>query len=94
MILQGIGMFPVELAQFKEIFPAWFRRLFLAKTPRDYAEASTPPIMRFYEIYPEVVFIFIICLVYSAIYPSILFFGAIYFWIGYFCYKYLLLYGM
>jgi len=92
IILQGIGMFPVELVQFKEIFPAWFKRLLLAKTPRDYAEASTPPIMKFYEIYPEVVFVFIICLVYSAIYPSILFFGTIYFSIGFFCYKYLLLY--
>ncbi|CAG8522677.1 3828_t:CDS:10 [Paraglomus occultum] len=92
VILQGIGMFAVELAQFKEIFPAWFKRLLLAKTPRDYAEASTPPIMKFYEIYPEVVFIFIVCLVYSAIYPSILFFGTIYFSIGFFCYKYLLLY--
>ena len=44
-------------------------------------------------VYPQAILIFIITILYSVIQPIILFFGALYFGIGYLVYKYKLLFG-
>ncbi|CAG8652215.1 10497_t:CDS:2, partial [Dentiscutata heterogama] len=45
VVLQGIGLFPVHLLQMGEITFTLFMRIFVAKTPREYAEASAPPFL-------------------------------------------------
>src|SRR6266487_4172489 len=86
-------LYPLQLLQFADVFTTLIKRLFIAKSPREYAEAITPPFLNYGIVYPRAVLIFVIILVYSAISPSILLFGAIYFSLGYFIYKYLLLFG-
>lgn len=44
-------------------------------------------------VYPQAMLIFIITLLYSVVQPLILFFGALYFGVGYVVYKYKLLFG-
>ncbi|RIA85335.1 hypothetical protein C1645_782146 [Glomus cerebriforme] len=92
VVLQGIGIFPIHLLQLKEVAYTWTMRIFFSKTPRDYAKASAPPFMNYGEELPPMILIFVIILVYSSLRPIITFFGAIYFILGYMCYKYLLLY--
>ncbi|CAG8434972.1 7713_t:CDS:10 [Ambispora gerdemannii] len=92
VILEGIGLYPLQLLQFGDVVSTLTKRLFIAKTPREYAEASTPPFLNYGIAYPRAVLIWVIILVYSAISPVILFFGAVYFFFGYFTFKYLLLY--
>ncbi|CAG8672498.1 16389_t:CDS:10 [Cetraspora pellucida] len=91
VVLQGIGLFPVHLLQLSEISFALFMRIFYARTPREYAEASAPPFLDYGQELPPVILIFVIVLVYSSITPIILPLGAIYFFLGYLTYKYLLL---
>jgi hypothetical protein len=67
-----------------------------AKTPRDYAELVQPPIFKYGFYLPTSILILILCIVYSVL-PAgyqVLFFGLIYFVLGYFTYKYQLLYAM
>ncbi|CAG8567760.1 9302_t:CDS:10 [Ambispora leptoticha] len=92
VILEGIGIYPLQLLQFGDVVSTLMKRLFIAKTPRQYAEASTPPFLNYGIAYPRAVLIWVIILVYSAISPVILFFGAVYFFLGFFTFKYLLLY--
>ncbi|CAG8720203.1 15301_t:CDS:2, partial [Acaulospora morrowiae] len=92
VILQGIGLFPVQLLQGPEIFSAWFTRTFLARTPREYAEANAPPFLDYGQRLPPIILVFVVILVYSSITPLILLFGTIYFFFGYMTHKYLLLY--
>nr|CAG8547931.1 1116_t:CDS:10 [Entrophospora candida] len=91
VILQGIGIFPIHLLQLREVSMTLFYRL-ISKTPRDYAEANAPPFLDYGEELPPMVLIFVLVLVYSSLAPVILPFGAIYFFLGYIAYKYLLLY--
>ncbi|OOF95878.1 hypothetical protein ASPCADRAFT_207209 [Aspergillus carbonarius ITEM 5010] len=95
LCLQGIGLFPFRLLEFGSV--AMYPINFLAaKTPRDYAELSTPPIFSYGYSIPQTVLSLIICVVYS-VFPSswlICLFGLIYFTIGKFIYKYQLLYAM
>ena len=44
-------------------------------------------------VYPQAILVFVITMLYSVIQPIILIFGAIYFGVGYFVYKYKLLFG-
>ncbi|CAG8739646.1 6504_t:CDS:2, partial [Acaulospora morrowiae] len=92
VILQGIGLFPVQLLQVPEIFSAWLTRTFFARTPREYAEANVPPFLDYGQRLPPIVLVFVVILVYSSITPLILLFGTIYFFLGYMTHKYLLLY--
>ncbi|RHZ47076.1 hypothetical protein Glove_593g9 [Diversispora epigaea] len=92
VVLQGIGLLPTHLLQMSDIIFAWANRVFLAKTPREYAEANTPPFLDYGEELPPIVLIFVITLVYSSITPIIILFGTIYFFLCYLTYKYLLLY--
>nr|CAG8538620.1 1798_t:CDS:10 [Entrophospora candida] len=91
VMIQGIGLFPAHLLQIKEVAIVISKRL-KAKTPRSYAYANAPPFLDYGEELPPMVLIFVIVLVYSSIAPIILPFGAIYFFLGYMVYKYLLLY--
>ncbi|KAF0519158.1 DUF221-domain-containing protein [Gigaspora margarita] len=92
VVFQGVGLLPVRLVQMGEIAYALLMRIFFAKTPREYAEASAPPFLDYGQELPPVILIFVIVLIYSSITPIILPFGAIYFFLGYLTYKYLLLY--
>lgn len=78
----------------KDIAMACLLRVVVANTPRDFAESSTPQLIYYGQELPPTVFIFVLVLVYSSIMPIILLFGTIYFFFGYICFKYLLLFGM
>lgn len=95
ILLQGIGLFPLRLLEFGSVslYPVYKMS---AKTPRDYAELVQPPIFKYGFYLPTSILVLILCIVYSVL-PAgyqVLFFGLIYFVIGYFTYKYQLLYAM
>ncbi|CAG8632313.1 14778_t:CDS:10 [Funneliformis caledonium] len=92
VVIQGIAFFPTRLVMIKEIAMAYILRVIFANTPRDFAEGSTPPLMDYGQELAPIVLVFILVLVYSSLTPIILFFGIIYFFFGYICFKYLLLY--
>lgn len=95
ILLQGIGLFPLRLLEFGSVSMYPIMRMG-AKTPRDYAELVQPPIFKYGFYLPTAILIFILCIVYSIL-PSgfmMLLFGLFYFVIGYFTYKYQLLYAM
>ncbi|KAK3329903.1 hypothetical protein B0H66DRAFT_542322 [Apodospora peruviana] len=95
IMLQGIGLFPFRLLEFGSVFLYPINR-WLAKTPRERAQLIEPP-MFYYGFYlPTALLVFILCLVYSAL-PNgflVLALGLIYFTLGYFTYKYQLVYAM
>jgi len=93
IILQGIGIFPFRLLQFGSValYPIIYAG---AKTPRDFAELVRPSTFSYGFFLPQPILILIICIIYSVL-PSggyMLGFGWVYFVIGYFTYKYQLLY--
>jgi calcium permeable stress-gated cation channel len=95
IILQGLGLFPFRLLEFGSVAMYPVHALH-AKTPREYAELSTPPKFSYGFSIPQTIFIFMICVVYS-VFPSswlICFCGLVYFFLGHFIYKYQLLYAM
>lgn len=93
IILQGIGMFPFRLLQVGSIvrFP-----LFAAscKSPRDFRKLYNPPIFNYGIHLPQPIMMLIIILLYSVMSSKILAFGTIYFILGYYTYKYQLIYSM
>ncbi|KAL1843869.1 hypothetical protein VTJ49DRAFT_7220 [Mycothermus thermophilus] len=95
IMLQGLGLFPFRLLQFGAVAQYPIQRL-LAKTPRERAQVSQPG-MFYYGFYlPTAMLVFILCLAYSVI-PGgflVLGLGLAYFSLGYFTYKYQLLYAM
>lgn len=93
IILQGVGMFPIRLLQIDRllVLPLMLLRPYSA---RDYRNFFRPPIFSYGLNLPQPILILIIVLLYSVISTKILFFGALYFLIGYYTYKYQLLYGM
>lgn len=95
IVLQGLGLLPFRLLEFGAValYPVY---LIAAKTPRDYAELSEPPVFSYGFYLPQTMLIFIICIVYSVLPASwmITLFGLVYFLIGGFIYKYQLLYAM
>jgi len=86
-------MFPFRLLQFGSLFVYPFARIG-CKTPRDFQELKAPPLFSFGMFLPQPILVLIICLSYSVMKPLILVAGFFYFCIGYFVYKYQLLYGM
>ncbi|KAI9728957.1 MAG: hypothetical protein M1828_000042 [Chrysothrix sp. TS-e1954] len=112
VILQGIGLFPFRLLEVGSVFlypfyKFWARtpRGMLAValvrirglTPMlDFAELDQPPVFNYGFYLPQVMLIFIICIVYSVLRESwkVLLAGLIYFIIGGAVYKYQLLYAM
>ena len=95
ILLQAVGLLPFRLLEFGSVSLYPIMRMG-SKTPRDFAELIQPPLFQYGFFLPSAILIFILCLVYSIL-PAgymILFFGLIYFAIGYYTYKYQLLYAM
>ncbi|CDO68681.1 hypothetical protein BN946_scf184652.g8 [Trametes cinnabarina] len=92
VILQGLGLMPLQLLNLGVIIPRLVYRLFITRTPRDFAELNAPPMINYGIVYPQAILIFVITLLYSVIQPLILVFGAVYFGVAYVVYKYKLLF--
>ncbi|KZT54255.1 DUF221-domain-containing protein [Calocera cornea HHB12733] len=92
VILQGLGVMPLQLLNLGVLIPQLVFRAFISRTPRDYAELNAPPMINYGAVYPQAILIFIITLIYSVYQPMILIFGSIYFGISYVVYKYKLLF--
>ncbi|KAI1101449.1 DUF221-domain-containing protein [Jackrogersella minutella] len=95
IMLQGLGLFPFKLLQFGSISLYSIYRMG-AKTPRDFAELVQPSLFNYGFYLPTALLVFILCLVYSILPGAhiVLFLGICYFTLGYFVYKYQLLYSM
>jgi len=95
IMLQGLGLFPFRLLEFGSVSLYPIYRLG-AKTPRDFAQMFEPPMFYFGFYLPTALLIFILCLVYSALPHGYLVIGlgVVYFTLGYYTYKYQLLYAM
>ena len=95
IILQGLGLFPTRLLELGSVSLYPVSRMG-AKTPRDFAEIAEPPVFSYGFYLPTALLIFIVCLEYSITRFGYLveFFGLLYFIVGYFTYKYQLLYAM
>ncbi|KAI7777051.1 hypothetical protein LA080_004211 [Diaporthe eres] len=95
IMLQGVGLFPFRLLEFGAVSLYPINRLG-AKTPRDYATLTTAPYFSYGFYLPTSLLIFILCLVYSVLPRGyiVLAVGVVYFVLGYFTYKYQLLYAM
>lgn len=95
IILQAVGLSPFRLLEFGSVSLYPFG-LMGSKTPRDYAELVQPPVFSYGFYLPQILFVFLICIVYSVLPGShwMIPFGLIYFIIGSFIYKYQLLYAM
>ncbi|OBZ76812.1 Calcium permeable stress-gated cation channel 1 [Grifola frondosa] len=92
VVLQGMGIMPLQLLNLGVLIPRLFYRIFITRTPRDFAELNAPPMINYGIVYPQAILIFVITLLYSVIQPLILIFGAVYFGVGYVVYKYKLLF--
>ncbi|QSZ35252.1 hypothetical protein DSL72_008121 [Monilinia vaccinii-corymbosi] len=95
ILLQALGLLPFRLLEIGSVslYPI---TLMGAKTPRDYAELLQPPIFSYGFYLPSALLVYILCIVYS-IQPAgylVLLFGLAYFALGYYTYKYQLLYAM
>ncbi|KAG5736119.1 hypothetical protein E4T56_gene6267 [Termitomyces sp. T112] len=92
VILQGLGIMPLQLLNLGVIIPRMVFRMFSTRTPRDFAELNAPPMINYGVVYPQAILMFVITLLYSVVQPLIVVFGALYFGIGYVVYKYKLLF--
>ncbi|CAJ2501246.1 Uu.00g040990.m01.CDS01 [Anthostomella pinea] len=95
IMLQGLGLFSFKLLQFGSVSMYPIYRMG-AKTPRDFAELVQPTLFNYGFYLPTALLVFILCLVYSVLPGSelVLLLGLCYFGLGYFAYKYQLLYSM
>ncbi|KAJ7653289.1 hypothetical protein DFH06DRAFT_530882 [Mycena polygramma] len=91
VILQALGIVPLQLLNLGVTIPRFFR-LFVTRTPRDFAELNAPPMINYGIVYPQAILMFVITMLYSVTQPLILIFGAIYFGNSYIVYKYKLLF--
>ncbi|ORY82517.1 hypothetical protein BCR37DRAFT_314552 [Protomyces lactucae-debilis] len=93
LIILQCGMFPFRLLEFGTVFLYPFYKAG-CKTPRDYNALRKGPNFNFAFYLPQCLFVFCICIIYSILSPAILCFGLIFFVLGYFSYKYQLIYAM
>lgn len=93
IILQGIGIFPYKLLLLGNLLKYPIGNIFWCKTPRDYLNLYKPPVFNFGLQLPQPILVLIITITYSVISTKILTAGLIYFIIGYFVFKYQLLYA-
>ncbi|WPK25140.1 hypothetical protein PUMCH_002443 [Australozyma saopauloensis] len=100
IILQGLAMFPVKLLQIGDfvilniVAKLFFFKNFFFRTPRDYRFFYyTPPMFDFGLQLPQHILIFIIILIYSVVSTKIVASGLVYFLLGYFVYKYQLIFS-
>ncbi|KAG0698644.1 hypothetical protein DFH29DRAFT_810066 [Suillus ampliporus] len=92
VILQGFGIMPLQLLNLGVIIPRMFLRMFKTRTPRDFAELNAPPMINYGVVYPQAILVFVVTILYSVVQPLIVIFGAIYFGVAYFVYKYKLMF--
>ncbi|KII85606.1 hypothetical protein PLICRDRAFT_44934 [Plicaturopsis crispa FD-325 SS-3] len=92
VILQGLGIMPLQLLNLGVIIPRMFSRLLFTRSPRDFAELNAPPMINYGTVYPQAILIFVVTMLYSVVQPLIVIFGAIYFGVAYVVYKYKLLF--
>lgn len=100
ILLQGLAMFPVKLLQIGDfvilnvIGKLLFLKSIILRTPRDYRfYYYTPPVFDFGIHLPQHILIFIIILIYSVVSTKIVTSGLVYFVLGFFVYKYQLIYS-
>lgn len=95
IMLQGLGLFPFRLLEFGAVSLYPIYRMG-AKTPRDFSQVIVPPTFSYGFYLPTALLVFILCLVYSVLPRGyiVLAVGLVYFVLGYFTYKYQLLYAM
>ncbi|GAB0133431.1 hypothetical protein EsDP_00001840 [Epichloe bromicola] len=95
IILQGVGLMPFKILEIGSVFLSPIYR-WLCATPRDFAELQKPPTFQYGFYLPTALLVFNLCLIYSVLVEGwvILIFGIIYFGLGYFTFKYMLLYAM
>lgn len=95
IMLQAIGLFPFRLLEFGSVF-CYPIMLVGSKTPRDYAELVQPPLFKYGFYLPTAILVWILCIVYSVLLNGyqVVLFGLVYFIMGFFTYKYQLLYAM
>ncbi|KAI8344019.1 hypothetical protein BC941DRAFT_497389 [Chlamydoabsidia padenii] len=91
-ILQGLLLMPLNLLLLGSLIVRGFSIYFLAKTPRNHANARSPDAFNYGSSYPQPLLIFIIVLEYSTIAPAICVFGTLYFVMAYIVFKYQFLY--
>lgn len=92
IILQGIGMFPFKLLLVGSLIGFPLVKI-QAKTPRQRREIYNPPIFNFGLQLPQPILILIITLIYSVMSTKIVASSLAYFIIGYYVYKYQLIYA-
>lgn len=95
IILQGIGLMPFRILEVGSVFLYPIYRA-LSSTPRDYSELQKPPTFQYGFYLPTALLVFNLCLIYSVLQWgfAILCAGVAYFTLGYFAFKYMLLYAM
>ncbi|KAF4126956.1 calcium permeable stress-gated cation channel [Geosmithia morbida] len=95
IMLQGIGLMPFRILEVGSVFLYPFSRL-MSATPRDFSELREPPAFQYGFFLPTALLVFNLCLIYSILRMGflMLIFGTIYFALGYFTFKYMLLYAM
>ncbi|KAM0432944.1 hypothetical protein ACHAPT_004649 [Fusarium lateritium] len=95
IMLQGIGLMPFRILEAGSVFLYPFTRM-MSKTPRDFEELKQPPPFQYGFFLPTALLVFNLCLIYSVLDHGfvILIVGTIYFSMGYFAFKYMVLYAM
>lgn len=95
IMLQGIGLMPFRILEAGSVFLYPFLRS-MAKTPRDFEELKQPPPFQYGFFLPTALLVFNLCLIYSVLNYGfvILIVGTVYFSMGYFTFKYMMLYAM
>lgn len=92
IILQGIGMFPFKLLLVGSLIGFPLIKI-QAKTPRQRKELYNPPIFNFGLQLPQPILVLIITMIYSVMSTKILVSGLAYFVIGFYVYKYQLIFA-
>ncbi|KAF5647253.1 hypothetical protein F52700_1555 [Fusarium sp. NRRL 52700] len=95
IMLQGIGLMPFRILEAGSVFLYPFLH-WLSKTPRDALELKKPPVFQYGFFLPTSLLVFNLCLIYSVLAWGyvILIVGTVYFCLGYFAFKYMVLYAM
>lgn len=95
IMLQGIGLMPFRILEVGSVvlYPIY---RWLSTTPRDFSELQQPPKFQYGFYLPTALLVFNLCIIYSVLLEGwkILMVGIIYFALGYFTFKYMLLYAM
>lgn len=95
IMLQGIGLMSFRILEVGSVFLYPISR-WLSTTPRDFARLRQPPVFQYGFFLPTAILVFNLCLIYSVLRYGflVLVVGIIYFILGYFTFKYMLLYAV